>query len=128
MTVLLDTGACVAQPMLLSPNGVSRICPGGLQIDPINQENGQMTSANGSALRLTGSINLHCRFSGASVEIGPDGNRQPTSPSMQYWIPVQAAVIANLSTDFIMTASLIKFQEMLIDYSSLPMVATKEGK
>ena len=47
---------------------------------------------------------------------------------MQYWIPVQAAIIANLSTEFIMTASFIRFQEMRIDYTDLPKVATKEGK
>ena len=47
---------------------------------------------------------------------------------MQSWIPVQAAVMANLSTDFIWTASLIKHQQMRLDYTGLPIVATIEGK
>ena len=123
--ILLDMGACVPQRMLILPQGLDRICPGGMQVDPISRENSPMTSANSAALTVVGSINLLCRFSGPSVEVGFDGNRQTTGPPMQYWIPVQAAVIPNLSTEFIMTVSFIRFQEMRIDYTDLPKVATK---
>ena len=117
--VLLDTGACVPQPMLISQRGLDGICPGGVTVDPISRGNSPMTAANGTALAVVGSIDLLCRFSGPSAEVGPDGNSQLTGPPMQHWIPIQAAVVANLSTDVIMTASFIKFQQMRIIYAHL---------
>ena len=94
-------------------------------MDPIGRGNSPMTASNGTALAVVGSINLLCCFSGPSAEVGPDGNSQLTGPPMQIWIPIQAAVVANLSTDVIMTASFIKFQQMRIDYAHLRSMSAR---
>ena len=71
--VLLDSGACVPMPFLISMQALQRSCPG-IAIDPIGQnEASSLSAANGSALTIIGSINLHWRFSGPSVGCNQSG-------------------------------------------------------
>ena len=117
-------------PMLMSVDGLNRLCSG-VKVDPIRfQGEGLLTTVNSSALDLVGSINLHFRFSGSSMQTRKDGKRHQSGQSMEHWYPIQVAVVANLSADFLMAASLIRTHEMRIDYSNNPhpTVVTNEGK
>ena len=71
--VLLDSGACVPMPFLISVKAVELSCPG-VTIDPLDHESpNALSAANGSPLELVGSVNLHFWFSGHGVERTKDG-------------------------------------------------------
>ena len=117
--VLLDSGACVPMPFLMSLKALDLSCPG-VTIDPLDPATpGQLSAANGSSLELIGSVNLHFRFSGPSV--GRDESREwaMSGPVMQYWYPACAAIFRNLSTPYIMSASLLCTHVMQISYADM---------
>ena len=96
--VLLDSGACVPMPFLISAEALERSCPI-LHIMPIDRNDATpLSAANDSALQLVGSIILHFGFSGSSVVSAQDGKEAVQGLVMQYWYPACAAVFQNLST------------------------------
>ena len=80
--MLLDSGAC---PFLLSIKTLEQTCPG-LVIDPIskNDKLNQLTAANGSPIEWIGSVDLHFRFSGASLVKDQSGKWTMSGPVMEY--------------------------------------------
>ena len=71
--VLLDSGACVPMPFLISIQVLETTCPG-LTIDPIaSNDVNQLSAVNGSPIELVGSVDLHLRFIGPNLEIDQSG-------------------------------------------------------
>ena len=128
--VLLDSGACVPMPFLISLQALKRSCPG-ITIDPIDQgEEAKISAANGSSLSLVGSVDLHWKFSGRSVGCVEDGQPADSGPVMEFWYPTCAAVIDNLTTPYIMSASLLRTHSIQISYADTPgpTVTMEQGK
>ena len=95
--VLLDSGACVPMPFLISVQALEQSCPG-IAINPIDRESASTLSAvNGSPLQLIRSVDLHWRFSGRSVGQTEDGEQPLMGPAMQFWYPACAAVFSPIS-------------------------------
>ena len=115
-------------PFLTSLKALELSCLG-MTIDPLDHESPPMLSAaNGSPLELVGSVNLHFRFSGPSVERAEGGKWAMTGPVMQYWYPACAAIFCDLSTPYIMSASLLRTHVMQISYADAPgPTVTVEG-
>ena len=98
---------------------------------PIDQNDATpLSAANDSTLQLVGSIILHFWFSGSSVVSAQDGKEAVQGPVMQYWYPACAAVFQNLSTPYIMSASLLCTHMMQISYADRPgpTVTLEKGK
>ena len=86
-------------PFLISVKALELSYPG-VTIDPIDHESPHaLNAANGSPLELVGS--------GHSVQRTKDGKWAMMGPVMQYWYPACATVFQDLSTPFIMSASLL---------------------
>merc|ERR1711951_305341 len=103
----------------------------GITIDSIDQEAAAtLSAANGSSLNMIGSINLHWKFNGRSVGCTQSGEPDMSGPTMDFWYPTCAAVFNDLSTPFIMSASLLRTHSMQISYADSPgpTVTLEQGK
>ena len=81
-------------------------------------------------LELIGSVNLHFRLSGPSVERTEGGEWAMSGLVIQYWYPACAAIFRDLSTPYIMSVSLLHTHVMQIRYADRPgpTVTVEEGK
>ena len=124
--VLLDSGACVPMPFLMSLKALELSCPGVVihPIDPATQ--GQLSAANGSPLELIGSVNLHFWFSGPSIESHEDGEWAYLGSVMQHWYlavppyPVTSALY-NLQVRNDNSHILYRMLQLWGDYQNKPL-------
>ena len=79
---------------------------------------------------MIGSVNLHWKFSGRSVGRTKDGEPNMSGPVMEFWYPTCAAVFADLSTPYIMSASLLRTHSIQVSYADTrgPTVTMEQGK
>ena len=90
--VLLDSGACVPIPFLMSVKALEETYLG-LTINPIDPNSvSQLSAANGPPIELVGSVDLHFRFSEPSVVEAQDRKWALSGPVMQYLYPACAAI------------------------------------
>ena len=89
-----------------------------------------LNAANGSSNELIGSVDLHFRFSGPSLEGTQSGKWTLSGLVMQYWYPACAAIFGKLSMSFIMSASLLHTYMMQVSYANMPgpTVTIEQGK
>ena len=81
----------------------------------------QVNIANGSSMNMFGTSDLLSRLSGNSVKTRKGGQGgSHTRPVMDYWYPACAAIFANMSQPFIISASLLCSHQMQTDYSDNP--------
>merc|ERR1712175_13850 len=106
-------------PILMSLKALQICCPN-LAIDPIGPATSSLSAANGSPLELVGSVDLHFRFSGPSIGSHEQEGWAHAGPVMQHWYPVCAVVFRDLSTPYIMSASLLRVHLMQISYADNP--------
>ena len=117
-------------PFLISAQALERSCPG-ITIDPIDRRaDAKLSAANGSSLSLVGSVELHWKFSGRCVGCAEDGEPNMSGPVMEFWYPTCTAVVDNLSTPYIMSASLLRTHSIQISYADTPgpTVTMERGK
>ena len=129
LLLLFAIGACVSMPFLISIKALEQSCPG-LVIDPIskNDQVSHLTAVNGSLIDLVGAVDFG--FSMPSLVRDQVGKWIMSGKVMEYWYPACATVLTNLSTPFILSASLLHTNMVQVSYANNPgpPVMVENGK
>ena len=78
--MLVDSGACVAMPLLILARALNYLCPGvRLNPPPVNNQFVNVNVANAKSMNKLGTLNVLFRFSGPNVKA-----KEHKGPVMKY--------------------------------------------
>ena len=96
--MLVDSGMCVAMPILMPAKALNYHCPG-VKLNPPSVDNPWVkdNGANGSITNIIGTLDVFMRFSGLSVKANLSEGL-----AMVCWFTTTAAIFTNQSKQLIM--------------------------
>ena len=98
--MLVDFGTCVVISILMLARALNYLCTDvRLSPAPVDNPFVHVNVANGSSMSMLGTLNVLFWFSGKNVKAN-----SCKGPVMEYWYPTSAAIFANQSPPFILSA------------------------